>query len=150
MEFNKQRADENIEILKNELDAFMTDEEALSILKQTYIFINIGRKNGKLRTYIALYKAYKALEDKIKEKGGNNMCNAIEEVLNMENRDKDPERPLIICNECGNPFPRKSADGKPVGAGFELEGGGVYYVCESCFDKWLAGGGSLSVDKMHK
>lgn len=71
MELGKKPA-ENIDELRKELEELMSDEEALAILKSTNIFINLGRRNGKLKAYIALYKAYHALEDKVKSKEAEN------------------------------------------------------------------------------
>ena len=69
MELGK-KPTENVDELRKKLEELMTDEEALEILKSTQIFITLARKNGKLKAYIALYKAYHALEDKVKNQGG--------------------------------------------------------------------------------
>lgn len=61
---------ENVDELRKKLEELMTDEEALKILKSTEIFVNVARKNGKIKVYVALYKAYHALEDKVKKQGG--------------------------------------------------------------------------------
>lgn len=67
MEIGK-KPEENIDELRKKLDEEMTDEEALEIIRKTQIFVTLGRKNGKLRVYLALYKAYHALEDRVKSK----------------------------------------------------------------------------------
>lgn len=71
MELGKKQP-ENIDELRKNLEELMSDEEALEILKRTQIFITLARKNGKLKAYIALYKAYHALEDKVKSKEAEN------------------------------------------------------------------------------
>ena len=71
MELGKKQP-ENIDELRKNLEESMSDEEALEILKRTQIFITLARKNGKLKAYIALYKAYHALEDKVKSKEKEN------------------------------------------------------------------------------
>ena len=48
-----------------DLDEYMTDKEALEILRKTTIIL--GRKNKKLSIYLALYKAYYALEEKVEK-----------------------------------------------------------------------------------
>lgn len=67
---------ENIsgEDLKRQINEKMTDAEALEILKSTNVFISLRscRRNTKLKAFIALYKAYYALEDKVKSKEAEN------------------------------------------------------------------------------
>lgn len=71
MELGKKQP-ENIDELRKELEELMSDEEALEILKSTDIIITLGRRDGKLKAYIALYKAYHALEDNVKSKEAEN------------------------------------------------------------------------------
>lgn len=56
--------------IKKTLDNMITDKEALEILRKTTI--TLGRRNDKLRIYLALYKAYYALEEKVEKDGGLN------------------------------------------------------------------------------
>ena len=56
--------------IKKTIDNVITDKEALEILRKTTI--TLGRKNNKLRIYLALYKAYYALEEKVEKDGGLN------------------------------------------------------------------------------
>lgn len=132
---------ENIsgEDLKRQFDEVMTDAEALEILKSNNIMIRLGRRNGKLKVYIALYKAYYALEEKVNKSG----------ALSSYTQEKLLPKTLGIsmrkCDECGKDFPTTSNDGKPCGVGFELTGGTIYYVCMSCLEKWLEGIEDISV-----
>lgn len=50
-----------------DLDDYMTDKEALEILRKATIIL--GRKRNKLQIYIALYKAIHALEEKVEKEG---------------------------------------------------------------------------------
>lgn len=52
--------------IRKTLDETMSNKEALEVLKASKIYITLARKNGKNRVYLALMKAYFALEDAIK------------------------------------------------------------------------------------
>ena len=67
MELDEKSKDIN-EQFKKQLDEAMSDEEAIKILRSMQIFLSLPRKSGKLKAYIALYKAYYALEEKVKNK----------------------------------------------------------------------------------
>lgn len=52
--------------IRKTLDETMSNKEALEILKKSHIYITLSRKNGKQRAFMALMKAYFALEDAVK------------------------------------------------------------------------------------
>lgn len=57
--------------IKRLVDDTLSDIEALEELNKTKIFISLGRRNGKNRAYLALMKAYFALEEKAKGENRN-------------------------------------------------------------------------------
>ena len=67
MELDEKSKDIN-EQFKKKLDEAMSDEEAIKILRSSQIFISLPRKSRKIKAYIALCKAYYALEEKVKNK----------------------------------------------------------------------------------